>query len=177
MWTTAVKFADTSVTTPSLHRADHHKTSTYLSSNLSRKSWTLLFSKSIKSRENLNDIGLIFKTNFQGISKADSESASLVALHIYVYDLTIKVAHLGSAEVINTRRKAQTFQRFDILLLVIVQKYPLREFPSFPLPISRFRNHSPHLFFLCPTELRSLLFGVTALHSLLGNSAPISAHS
>jgi len=90
---------------------------------------------------------------------------------------TIKVMHLGSAEVINTRRKAQSFQRFDILLLVIVQKYPLREFPSLPLPISRFRSHSSHLFFLCPTELRSLLFRVATLHSLLSSSAPISAHS
>lgn len=41
-----------------------------LSSTLSRKSWTLLFSKSIKSREKLNAIDLFvwfFLTNFQGI--------------------------------------------------------------------------------------------------------------
>lgn len=55
-------FCNNSISPPGWPSQDQH-----LSSTLSRKSWTLLFSEGIKSREKLNAIGLIFKTNFQGI--------------------------------------------------------------------------------------------------------------
>lgn len=64
------------------------------------------------------------------------------------------------------RRKAKYFQKFDIFLLAChCSEMSTFEISSFPLSISRFRNHSFHLFFLCPKKLRPLLFGTTMLHN------------
>lgn len=59
------------------------------------------------------------------------------------------------------RRKAKYFQKFGIFLLAChCSEMSTFEISSFLLSISRFRHHSFHVFFLCPTKLRPLLFGV-----------------
>lgn len=176
-------FADTSSTTPSLHLIDHHKTGTC---NYPQ-SPGLFFSKNSNPMKKWNALDLVFLNEFSRnylrtqsqptswLSTATSKSLKVKAIHSW-----------GLLRSSVAGRKAKCLQRFAILLpACLVQKCPLWEFPSFPLSISRFWNHSFHLFFLCPTTLASLMLshpvaqlqGIACtwpLHSNLSTSLEIS---
>lgn len=120
----------------------------------------------------------LFRTNFQGIIWGLRVSLPRGSPHLRLRSWWSKPYAWGVLRSSVARRKVKSFQRFAILLLAcLVEECLLWEFSSFPLCISRLRNHSFHLFFLCPTTLASLILSyyVTQFQGTACSAAPLQS--
>lgn len=114
-----------------------------------------------------------FKTNFQGVLRGRRVGLPHGSPHLCLRSNDQSHAPRECQD--HQYQKAQSSR--DLISScwpVSVQKCPLWEFPSFSLPVSRFRNHFSHMFFLFPTEFRSFLFRVTMSHS--SGAQPVWQH-